>query len=111
MSNLESSNMSDTNKKQKKYSKYHVYPPIYPNLEDWPIHKLSEDRAAFVKEIDAFTFERLNRKKSTDELSDLIAKTIYLERSRIKEEPWKVDPPNEKQFWGCLLYTSDAADE
>ncbi|MEM1216749.1 MAG: 1-acyl-sn-glycerol-3-phosphate acyltransferase, partial [Bacteroidota bacterium] len=33
------------------------------------------------------------------QVTDIIAKTIYRERIRIKEEPWKVDPPNEKQFW------------
>ena len=35
-------------------------------------------------------------------LNDVVAKTIYLERIRIKEEPWKVDPPNERVFWNRL---------
>ncbi len=85
-----------------KYSKYHVYPPIFPNMDDWPIYQLSQDRAAFIKEIDEFTFKRLTQKKSVDAVSDILAKTIYLEKIRIKEEPWKVDPPNEKQFWSKI---------
>lgn len=74
------------------------YPPVFPEIEDWPIFKLSEDRRNFVKEIDEFMLQRF-LKKPPAELSDLIAKTIFLERIRIKEEPWKVDPPNERQFW------------
>ncbi|NUN99132.1 MAG: glycerol acyltransferase, partial [Saprospiraceae bacterium] len=74
------------------------YPPVYPNIEDWPIYKLSEDRRAFVKEIDDFMLQRF-LKQSSSQLTDLIAKTVFLERIRIKEEAWKVDPPNERQFW------------
>ncbi|HMQ49071.1 MAG TPA: 1-acyl-sn-glycerol-3-phosphate acyltransferase [Saprospiraceae bacterium] len=71
---------------------------VFPNIEDWPIYQLSEDRKAFVQEIVQFTLERF-LSKPTSELTDIISKTIYLERIRIKEEPWKVDPPNEAQFW------------
>lgn len=74
------------------------YPPVIPDIEDWPIYRLSEDRKQFVDDIRAFTFDRLVS-QHPDDLGDLIAKTIYLERIRIKEEPWKVDPPKEKQFW------------
>ncbi len=76
-----------------------TYPHVIPDIEDWPIYQLSEDRKAFVREIDAYALERLQQYYSLTELSDMIAKTIYLERIRIKEEPWKVDPPNERQFW------------
>lgn len=74
------------------------YPHVYPNIEDWPINKLSLQRDAFLEELDQLTLDRLLM-KPTDQLNDLIAKTIYLERIRIKEEPWKVDPPNESNFW------------
>jgi glycerol-3-phosphate O-acyltransferase len=75
-----------------------IYPHVIPEIEDWPIFKLHADRKNFVREIDDFTRERLS-KLHGDKLDDIIAKTIYLERIRIKEEPWKVDPPNERQFW------------
>lgn len=74
------------------------HPQIWPNIEDWPIYKLHQDRKAFVKEIEEFTKERLLRKKPS-QVTDVIAKTVYKEQIRIKEEPWKVDPPNERQFW------------
>lgn len=75
-----------------------TYNHVFPNIEDWPIYKLSEDRRNFIQEIDEFTLERFMRKPSP-QLTDIISKTIYLERIRMKEEPWKVDPPNERQFW------------
>lgn len=78
-----------------------IYPRLIEHIEDWPIYRLSEDREAFVREIDEFTFHRLNVKHRRD-LSDLLVKTLYQERIRIKESPWKVDPPNERQFWNRI---------
>ena len=72
-----------------------VYPHIIPEINDWPINKLLAERKSLIEELDEFTFERL-KKQFGHELPDIVAKTIYLERIRIKEEPWKVDPPNER---------------
>lgn len=78
--------------------KQKIFDPVIPQMEKWPIFTLSEDRKRFVEELTDFTVDRLIKMYGND-LSDLLAKTIYLERIRIKEEPWKVDPPNERQFW------------
>lgn len=78
-----------------------IYPRIIENIEDWPIYQLSQDRAEFIRAIDEFTFERIRNRHKND-LSDLIVKTIYQERIRIKEDPWKVDPPNDKAFWNKI---------
>lgn len=78
-----------------------IYPRIIERIEDWPIYRLSKDRAEFIREIDEFTFKRLASKHRKD-LSDVIVKTMYQERIRIKEDPWKVDPPNERQFWNRI---------
>lgn len=75
-----------------------IYPHVIPEIEDWPIFKLSEDRKNFVAEVEQFTLNRL-MESNTPDVTDLISKTIFQERVRIKEEPWKVDPPNERQFW------------
>jgi glycerol-3-phosphate O-acyltransferase len=78
-----------------------IYPRIFERFEDWPIYRLSKDRVEFIRQIDAFTFERL-RARHRKNLSDVLVKTIYQERIRIKESPWKVDPPNERQFWSKI---------
>lgn len=84
--------------KKKRKESYSPYSPVFPNIEDWPIYKLSQDRRKFVQDIAQFTFDKLV-KRHGPRIADLITKTIYLERIRMKEEPWKVDPPNERQFW------------
>jgi glycerol-3-phosphate O-acyltransferase len=78
-----------------------IYSRIIPRIEDWPIYKLSQDRENFVREIDEFTFRRLVNRHRKD-LPDVIGKVLYQERSRIKEAPWKVDPPNERVFWNKI---------
>lgn len=78
-----------------------IYPRVIERIEDWPIYRLSKDRAEFIREIDEFTFRRLSSRHRKD-LADLIMKAMYQERIRIKEDPWKVDPPNERQFWNKI---------
>ncbi len=79
---------------------FKIYPPVIERIEQWPIYKLSRRREAFLKEIDEFTLNRLAQ--THPKLQDLIAETMYAERIRIREDPWKVDPPNEKQFWNRI---------
>ena len=79
-------------------NKINVYPHVIPEMEQWPIYKLHQDRDNFIKEINNFTLDKIMA-KPVDQVTDLIAKTIYLELIRIKEEPWKVDPPDERGFW------------
>lgn len=78
-----------------------IYPRVIERIEDWPIYRLSKDRAEFVREIDEHTSQRLIAKHKKD-LSDVLMKTIYQERIRIKEDPWKVDPPNDRSFWNRI---------
>ncbi len=75
-----------------------VYPPVLEDMESWPVYRISQDRDGFIREIDAFTFKRLNQRYRSD-LSDLLVKTLYQERERIKNEPWKIDPPDQRGFW------------
>ncbi len=75
-----------------------LYPHILPDLEDWPIHQLSLDRRQFVESVSQFTLDKLEEKYEGD-FADILAKTIYQERIRIREKPWRVDPPNEGAFW------------
>ena len=78
-----------------------IYPRVIENIEDWPTYRLSENRAEFIQDIEAYTFKRLNAESWQDKM-DLLVKTLYQERIRIKESPWKVDPPNERSFWNRI---------
>ena len=66
-------------------------------------------------EVQEFTVQRL-LENNTQDVTDMLSKTVFQERARIKEEPWKVDPPNERQFWRrirkrLIEHSLDAADE
>ncbi|MCC6727595.1 MAG: 1-acyl-sn-glycerol-3-phosphate acyltransferase [Saprospiraceae bacterium] len=78
-----------------------VYPHVIPDMDQWPIYKLLDDRKNFIEEIDQYTFQRVVNLHG-EELDDLIAKTAYMERIRMKEEPWKVDPPQDRVFWSKI---------
>ncbi len=78
-----------------------IYPRVIERIEDWPIYRLSKDRTEFIREIDEFTFQRIAGRHRKD-LPDVLVKVLYQERIRIKEDPWKVDPPNERQFWNKI---------
>ncbi len=75
-----------------------TYPSLYPDISDWPVYKLYRRRKEFVQAIDDQTLQALVDKHGAD-LAKPIARTMYLELIRLKEDPWKSDPPNEKQFW------------
>jgi len=75
-----------------------VYPHVIPDIEQWPIYKLLDNRRNLIEAIDDFTFQRI-LKLHNEDLDEVIAKTVYMERIRMKEEPWKVDPPQDRVFW------------
>ena len=74
---------------------------ISPDIEDWAIYQLSEDRDAFVRELEAASRERLLEEHGKN-LDELLSKTLFSEQERTKQEPWKVDPPQERRFWKQL---------
>jgi len=73
------------------------YKEILPSKDQWPIVKLSQNREKFIEEVAEETFQRLLH-NGTPILEEL-EKTLYKEKIRIKTNPWKVDPPDDKTFW------------
>ena len=73
-------------------------PHIIPNIKDWPIYKISEKRPEFIANLNAYTRRRLFEDNNVT-IEDLLDKTIYLEKLRVKNNPWKVDPADDKRYW------------
>lgn len=67
-------------------------------IYQWPIVIQDGKRSKLVSEIIEFTSKRYIE-LDNDTLESIINKSIYLEKQRIKLDPWKVDPPNEIVFW------------
>lgn len=74
------------------------YPEIIPNKSEWPIVKLSRDRKEFIDEVTAETYEHLQDGKGGS-LREEIEMTIHREKLRMKANPWRVDPPDERVYW------------
>lgn len=93
---------TSTSEPQPTYRKEGILlPPTIPNIKDWPIAKLLKRKEAFVEPVVAEAMTQLLEKKG-QEARDLIEQTMYLERIRIREEPWKVDPKDEYKVWSDI---------
>ena len=78
-----------------------VFPPVIERIEDWPIYRMLNDRKRLVEELIEVTYQELIETHGEAD-TDIILETIYKERQRIRTEPWKVDPPDERSFWGSI---------
>lgn len=78
-----------------------VYDHIIPKIEHWPIYHLYQNREQLVQDLNAYTYSKFEG-RSVDAIKESVASTIYLEKIRVKKEPWKVDPRNEDQYWKRL---------
>ena len=78
-----------------------LYEPILPDPETWPIVQLSRNREAFLEELVALSIENVKESLGNNpaNLKDELARTLYTEKIRLNQTPWKADRPDEKDFW------------
>ena len=74
---------------------------IIPDMDKWPISQFGEQRGQFVSELNDFVLKEILDNHG-DNLEPLLAKTIYLEKRRSKNNKWKVDPEDEVKYWSSL---------
>jgi glycerol-3-phosphate O-acyltransferase len=75
-----------------------IFPHIIPDINQWPVALLSKHRTEFIQKLNSYVLKQILESHSNG-LYDLISRTIYMENQRIKLNPWKVDPPDEKEYW------------
>lgn len=79
----------------------HLFDPVIENIDDWPISKLNDNRSKFVEELTQWTYNELLKRceqKGTS-LNKLVENAVFYEQERIRKNPWKVDPKDEKKWW------------
>jgi len=80
-----------------------LYNYIIPDVADWPIAKLSADRAGFLNDVKKKTAERITKSFGGDnDLHSLLEKVLYQEQRRVKNNPWRADPKDDKYFWAKI---------
>lgn len=85
--------------------KYYNVDNLKPVIEDykkWGIHQLYNDHKEFTKDITWKTIDLIFEQNSLKQIKELIAKTYYNEKIRLKTDPYKIDPKDEKSFWGSV---------
>ncbi|MTI40134.1 1-acyl-sn-glycerol-3-phosphate acyltransferase [Fulvivirga lutimaris] len=87
-----------TEKKKKK-----TFKPILSGTQEWPVVQLSKNRKLFIDKVvdEAFAKIRADNPKK-NELREELETTLYREQLRIRQNPWKVDPDDEKRFWNKI---------
>lgn len=71
-----------------------------PGHKEWPVVLLSKNRKSFITSVIEETLDRLlNNGFTTQNLVEELEMTLYLERNRMRRNPWKVDPEDEEEFW------------
>jgi len=76
---------------------------VVPNLEEWPLYRLSKDRERFLqKVIEEAKKELLQDHRGSASMQVLLANSLYHEKIRLTRKPWSVDPPDEKKFWAFV---------
>ena len=85
-------------------SKYkEIYPPILPGTKEWPVVQLARNRREFIDKVIEDSVEQVLRKCPTkDSLIEIIEKTRYREKMRMRRNPWNVDPDDEVAYWASV---------
>jgi glycerol-3-phosphate O-acyltransferase len=78
------------------------YEPILPKKDEWPVVKLSKNRKDFIRKVADASKKSVQEitAENMDLLREELETTLYREKLRMKQNPWAVDPDDEKEFWG-----------
>ena len=78
------------------------YTPLLKNSNSWPVVQMSKKRDEFVKLVLEESYENLLDQPRGRTLREELEMTTYREKMRIKENPWKVDPKDDSEFWNNI---------
>jgi glycerol-3-phosphate O-acyltransferase len=93
---------TDLTHKQSTSPTQYPIPSVIEDLSQWPIYKMYQDKDNFMQDVLEFTKNRIVQQKKGGSLRDKLAAVLFSERARIIENPWKVDPPDEMDFWSDI---------
>lgn len=83
-----------------RYKSKRKYEPILPGPRDWPVVQLSKNRKEFIQEVTDAAFLKIKEvTRNKTALIEELETTLYKEKARIKDIPWKVDPDDDHAFW------------
>lgn len=83
-----------------------MYDPILPDIDQWPITKLNNDKEQFLADLEEFAMAAIIEKigDKPEAMRDELARTLYHERIRVYQKAWKADRKDEKEFWSKVKH-------
>ena len=75
------------------------YKDILKRKKDWPIVNFSQNKKTFLDEVSQHVFDNLLQSKGRKTLHEELETTIYREKQRVINNPWRVDPKDDLTFW------------
>ncbi len=76
------------------------YKPLLPGTREWPVFQLSRNRKKFIESVIKETKHQVKKiTKNRNALIEEVELTLFKEKLRIKQNPWKVDPEDEHVYW------------
>ncbi len=79
------------------------FEPVIPDYRQWPIVWLTQYKSEFLKVVEEQSYsDLLKEANGTEGLKTLVENAIYLEKNRIRRQPWRVDPEDEPAFWNRI---------
>ena len=69
-----------------------IYKDILKRKNDWPIVNLSQNKNEFLRQVAQSAFDGIIERSSEKTIRELLETTIYREKQRIINNPWRVDP-------------------
>jgi glycerol-3-phosphate O-acyltransferase len=88
------------------------YVPIIPQAKDWPVVQLNKQRRGFLRAVlDASVQTLLDTHQEVGSLRCMLYKTAKMELTRLQKKSWRVDPPDEVDFWESLIAVLSAQND
>ena len=79
-----------------------VYNPILRDTNTWPVVQMSKKRTEFVNLVFEESYETLLDNPRGNTLREELETTVYRELQRVKNNSWKVDPKDERDYFENL---------
>ncbi|PIB34387.1 acyltransferase [Reichenbachiella sp. 5M10] len=75
------------------------YKPILKNAKTWPVMQMAKKRKEFVQLVTEESYDNLLELRRGKSLREELEMTIFREKQRVKNNPWKVDPADDFAYW------------
>ncbi|MFT7034018.1 MAG: glycerol-3-phosphate O-acyltransferase [Cyclobacteriaceae bacterium] len=79
-----------------------VYNPILRDTNAWPVVQMAKKRGEFVNLVFEESYETLLDSPRGNTLREELETTVYREIQRVKNNSWKVDPKDERDYFESL---------